>query len=106
MNEPTRSDDGVQEIRVEALLGRVVSATNGRPVGRIEEFRAEMRNGRLEITSCVFGVGGLIERLGVAVTLLFGGRGRVRTVRRDQLDFTTPDRPRLTCRVDELEPAR
>ncbi len=58
-------------IRLDRLLGRKVYTVDNRPVGRLEEFRAERREGRV-ITSYVIGAGGLAERLGIGVRLVLG----------------------------------
>ena len=38
------------ELRIDRLLGRRVLAPNGRPAGRLEEFRAEVRDGQCIVT--------------------------------------------------------
>lgn len=91
------------ELRIDRLLGRQVLAANGRPAGRLEEFRAEMRDGRCVITGYVIGAAGLLERLGVGARSLFGLPSRGHVARWDQIDFTNIDRPRLTCPLGELE---
>jgi hypothetical protein len=91
------------ELRLEDLLGREVLAANNRLVGRIEEFRAERDGKGCAITGFVIGAAGLVERLGVAARSLVGVRGRGRVARWDQLDLSNPERPRLTCPLDELE---
>jgi hypothetical protein len=91
-----------REVRLDGLLGREVVAGNHRTIGRVEEFRAEVRGGVCEITEVVIGVAGLYERLGLGVMMLFGkGRGGY-VARWDQIDVSDPDRPRLTCPLDEL----
>jgi hypothetical protein len=92
-----------REVRLDQLLGRQVRAGNNRGVGRIEECRADVRGGVCEVTGFVIGVAGLFERLGLGVKLLLGRRGDGYVARWDQLDLSDPERPRLTCRVDELE---
>jgi len=103
----TQSDDAdnaahAREVRLDRLLGRQVLARNNQPVGRLEEFRAEKRGAACLITEYVIGVTGLAERLGVRVKLLFGQHGGGYVARWDQLDLSDPDRPRLTCSVEEL----
>jgi hypothetical protein len=90
------------EVRLDRVLGREVLAANNRRVGRIEEFRAEIRGGACEITEVVIGVAGLFERLGLGVKMLLGRRRTGHVARWDQIDLGDPDRPRLTCSVDEL----
>jgi hypothetical protein len=92
-----------REVRLDHLLGRQVMGTNNRPVGRIEEFRAETRGARYVVSEYAIGVGGLMERLGVGVRALFGGRGGGGYLARwDQIDISDPDHPRLTCPVADL----
>ena len=91
------------ELRIDRLLGRQVLAANGRPAGRLEEFRTEVRDGTCVITECVIGAAGLLERLGIAARGLFGLPRHGYVARWDQIDFSTLERPRLTCPIDELE---
>lgn len=93
------------EVRLDGLLGREVLAGNNRTIGRLEEFRAEVRGGVCEITEVVIGAAGLYERLGLGVKMLFGKGGGGRVARWDQIDLSDPDRPRLTCPLDELRSA-
>lgn len=89
-------------VRLEDLLGRRVLAGNHRSIGRIEEFRAERSGRTCVLTEVVLGPGGLLERLGVGVRLLFGRHGGGRVARWDQIDWSDPKRPRLACAVSEL----
>ena len=91
-----------RELRLDRLLGRRVLALNNHPVGRLEEFRAEERGSGCVVTEYVIGFAGLMERLHVGARLLFGGRARGYVARWDQLDISNPERPRLTCSVDDL----
>ena len=92
-------------IHLEDLLGRRVAGQDGCAVGRIEEIRAERRAGEYEVTEYLLGTGALVERLSLVHRLL-GRTPRMYVARWDQIDVTTPHRPRLTCRVDELEVKR
>ncbi len=92
------------ELRLQDLLGREVLAGNNRRVGRIEEFRAARRGDRCEIVAFVIGAAGLAERLHVGAKLLLGGGRGGHVARWDQIDLSNPERPRLTCAVEELEP--
>jgi hypothetical protein len=100
--KPQRIGNGLREVRLDRLLGRQVMGANNRPVGRIEEFRAEARGTRYVVSEYAIGVGGLMERLGVGVKALFGGRGGGYLARWDQIDISDPDHPRLTCPVADL----
>jgi len=90
-------------LRLDRLLGRRVLTKNHRPLGRLEEFRAERRGGGWVVREYVIGPAGLLERLGIAVRSILGTahpRGFVAAW--DQLDLTDPDCPRLACSIDEL----
>lgn len=93
-----------RELRLQDLLGREVLAGNNRPVGRIEEFRAARRAHGCEIVAFVIGAGALAERLHVGARLLLGGGRGGHVARWDQIDLSNPEKPRLTCAVEELEP--
>jgi hypothetical protein len=91
------------ELRIDRLLGRQVLTANGRPAGRLEEFRAELRDGNCVITEYVIGSAGLIERLGVAARGLVGLPRQGYVARWDQIDFSNLETPRLTCPVEDLQ---
>jgi hypothetical protein len=91
------------ELRIDRVLGRQVLAANGRSAGRLEEFRAEVHDGRCAITEYVLGAAGLIERLGVVARGLFGLPRQGYVARWDQVDFSDLETPRLTCAVEELQ---
>jgi hypothetical protein len=91
-----------RDVYLDRLLGRQVLGPNQKPVGRLEEFRTEVRGRGCVITEFVIGGGGLLERLGVGAKLLFGNVTRGYVARWDQLDLSDPERPRLTCSFDEL----
>ena len=101
--EDSANELGPHELRIDRLLGREVLAANGRPAGRLEEFRAEVRDGRCVITEYVIGSAGLFERLGVAARGLFGLPRQGRVARWDQIDFGNLETPRLTCPIEELQ---
>jgi hypothetical protein len=90
------------EIYADTLLGREVLARNNRPIGRIEEFHAEQHGDYFDIVAFVIGSAGLLERLNVGVRRILGRRRRGRVARWDQIDISDPERPRLTCSVEEL----
>jgi hypothetical protein len=90
-------------VRLDELLGREVLALNHRSVGRLEEFRAEKNGDHLTIAEYVLGATGLLERLGMAVGLLFGRKPNGGYIARaDQIDISDAQRPRLTCPVADL----
>jgi hypothetical protein len=90
------------EVRLERLLGRQVLAANNHALGRLEEVRVEQLGNRYVVTEYVIGALGLVERLGLGVKLLFGGRGSGYVARWNQLDISDAEHPRITCPIDEL----
>lgn len=99
------------EIHLELLLGKQVLALNGRPVGRLEEVRAELNaRGYCFVTEFLIGNYAFLERLAawrmgrvIMRTLHLGGKQGYR-VRWEQLDLSDPQRPKLACEVDDLLP--
>ena len=87
---------------LDQLLGRAIVAGNNRPVGRIEEFHCETYGDGFRIVEVAIGSAGLMERLNVGVKALFGIRSGGKVARWDQIDISNPERPRLTCTLDEL----
>jgi hypothetical protein len=97
-----------QEIHLELLLFKRIFALNGRPLGRVEEVRAELNNrGDCFVVEFLVGSYGILERL----SLWRIARAILRTVRVrrqgyrvhwEQLDLSDPQRPQLTCEVEEL----
>ncbi len=90
------------EIHLDRLLGRVVLTRNNQPVGRLEDCRVEKRGHEWTIVEYVIGAAGLLERLGVGLKLVIGLWPGGYVARWDQLDISDPERPRLTCGVEEL----
>ena len=70
------ADPGAVRLHLADVLGR-----NGQRMGRIEE----------------------LERMNLGVKMILGLRGGGYVARWDQIDLSDPDRPRLTCAVDELQ---
>jgi hypothetical protein len=91
-------------MRLDRLVGREVYTANNRRVGHIEEFRAERRGSTWIVTEFVIGAAGLLERLGLGVRLILGRKAASGYVARwDQLDLSNPDRPKLTCSIEDLK---
>jgi hypothetical protein len=91
------------EMRLDRLVGRMVTTANHRRLGRVEEIRAEKQGRGCVITAYVLGRAGLAERLGVGVRLLVGRKGAPGYIARwDQLDITDVEHPRLLCPVEDL----
>ena len=95
-------DTNARELRLDRLVGRQVLTVNNKPMGRLEEFRAEKHGRGLTIGEYVIGAAGLFERLGMGVNMLLGRRAGGYVARWDQLDISDPERPRLTCGIEEL----
>lgn len=99
------------EIHLELMLGKRVFALNGRPIGRLEEVRAEINTrGSCFVTEFLIGKYALLERLAawrmgrtILRTLRVGRSGGYR-VRWEQMNLSDPLRPQLACEVDELVP--
>jgi hypothetical protein len=94
------------EIRLEALIGRQLLGGNNQPLGRIEEFRAQVTARGCVVREVVIGVHGLLERLDLGARLVVGARtNHARIARWDQIDFSNPLKPRLVVDVDLLDKA-
>jgi sporulation protein YlmC with PRC-barrel domain len=97
-----------QEIHLELLIGKRVFGLNGRPLGRLEEVRAELNNrGHCFVSEFLIGSYAVLERLSVwrigrAILRTLHVQKRGYRVRWEQLDLSDPRRPQLTCGVDEL----
>lgn len=100
----------MQEIHLELLLGKQVYSLNGQPIGRLEEVSAELEDGVAYVDEFEVGTYAILERLaaweiGRTILGLFGSviKDGYR-IRWNQIDFTDPERPKLTCKVNELLP--
>lgn len=93
----------ISTCRLDRLIGREVLAANNRRIGRLEEFRAERRGETWVVTEYVIGGAAVLERLGLGVRRVLGIAPAAGYIARwDQIDLTTPERPRLTCLVSDL----
>ncbi len=91
-------------MRVELLIGRRVVAMNGRAVGRIEELRADTRDGAAVVQGICIGADAALERFSVRFAMAPPPRQRSGyLVRPGQIDLSDPGRPRLLVPVAELE---
>ena len=91
------------EVRLDRLVGRMVTTANHRRLGRIEEIRSDDHDAGCVVAEYLVGRVGLAERLGVGLRLVVGARhpgGYI--VRWDQLNISDVERPRLLCPVEEL----
>jgi hypothetical protein len=90
-------------LRLDRLVGRVVYTMDNRRLGRLQEFRVERRGHVWVVTEYVIGAAGLMERLGLGVRLVLGLERPVGYVARwDQVEFSNPYRPTLTCAAAEV----
>jgi hypothetical protein len=90
---------------MDRLVGLPVVDRNGEPIGRIHELRADVNGDDWIVTHFVVGVGGLLERLGVALKLIVGGRASPYVVPVDQLELSDPKQARVRCARSELRRA-
>jgi hypothetical protein len=98
-----------REVHLELLVGRTVRDSNDKPVGPLEEVRAEERGDEWVVKEYLVGASALIERLSAGSV----GRGILKLIGKNlfpgyrvpwnKMDLSDPQRPRLTCAVDELE---
>jgi sporulation protein YlmC with PRC-barrel domain len=93
---------GEREVRVEQLLGKLVRTAAGRPVGRIEDLRAEPDGDDYVVREIVLGELGFRARLfGMAAQLPtiqalgLARRYRTRAIPWQWLDLSDPERPRF-----------
>jgi len=92
------------ELHLEQLLGRAVRALDGRVIGRLEEFLARPEGAHWAITEFDIGPAALLERLSVRhLGVTWPGRVHGYRATWEQLNLDDPDRPTLTCPVDELK---
>ena len=91
-----------REVRVEELLGRVVRTAAGRPVGRIEDLRAEPDGDDYVLREIVLSELGVRARLfGMAAQLPtlqalgLARRYRTRAIPWHWFDLSDPERPRF-----------
>lgn len=99
-----------REVHLELLLGKRVLNPKGKPVGRIEEVRAEQQGDEWFVHEYLIGTAALLERLsawriGLGILRLLGAR-KIHggySVPWDKLDLTDPEKPRLLCPLDELK---
>jgi len=93
-------------LRLDRLIGRRVLTANNRSLGRLEECRVERRGSAWVVTEWVVGSAGLLERLGLGARLVIGlSRRASYIIRWDQLDLSDPEKPRLSCPIDDLRRA-
>jgi sporulation protein YlmC with PRC-barrel domain len=99
---------GEREVRVEQLLGKLVRTADGRPVGLIEDLRAEPDGDDYVVREIVLGELGFRARLFAMAAQLptiqalgLSGRYRTRAIPWHWLDLSDPERPRFRGRQAE-----
>ena len=98
------------EIHLELLLGKAVSDSTGKAIGRIEEVRASKQGEEWIVQEYLIGYAAVLERLsawtvGLGILHLLGAH-KIHggyTIPWDKLDLTNPNQPRLRCSLDELK---
>lgn len=100
----------MREIHLELLLGKRVLDSTGKPIGRIQEVRAEQQGDEWVIQEYLIGTAALIERLSAwtialgLLPLLRAGKSRSGyKVPWDKLDLNDAEELRLRCSLDELK---
>ncbi|OWV92795.1 hypothetical protein ATY81_16730 [Rhizobium sp. R72] len=98
------------EIHLELLLGKQVYDQNDRPIGRLEDVKAEVQGSDVVVREYHLGSLGLVERLGASVIVraLLGPLGLRREVKMKivpwhDMDLTDPDHLKLRAVSDKYE---
>jgi sporulation protein YlmC with PRC-barrel domain len=95
----------VKTVHFELLLGRKVLDPDGKKVGRILAVRAEPKGEDCVVSEYLLGTAALLTRLGLSAQRLIGIpiHRKPLCVPWDLMDISDPAKPRLTCRVEEIE---
>lgn len=95
----------MKTLHLELLLGRKVLDSEGRKVGRILAVSVEVEGEDCVVREYHLGTAALLTRLGVSAGLIAGLPVRFEAVRVpwETMDLGDPQRPRLTCRREELK---
>jgi hypothetical protein len=97
----------MSEVRLELLLGHMVHDAEGRRIGRLDEVVAAEHEGECRVLEYHLGSYGLLESVGAlggfaAALARFLGIHQGFAVPWDRMDLSDPERPRVTCRKEEL----
>jgi PRC-barrel domain len=97
----------ITELHAELLLGKRVVDSNGEKVGRIEEIRAEAKDGELVVTEYHTGGYAMLERLAAAalgewVYRVLHREGPGHAISWDEMDLSDPEHPRARCPRSKL----
>ncbi len=89
-------------LEFDRVLGKKVFDPQGRKVGRLEEAAAFYEGRRIVVPEFHIGTAALFERLAMNLIPLPLVVARGFVARWDQIDWSDPERLRLTCPVEEL----
>jgi len=86
-------------VHLEVVIGKVVRDIDGRKAGRLEEVHGDWKGSECFVTHYELAPGALSF-----VLRLLGARRAIHhhIVPWDKLDFSNPEKPRLTCRLEDL----
>ncbi|HEY3056664.1 MAG TPA: hypothetical protein VGK31_12105 [Thermoanaerobaculia bacterium] len=87
-------------VPLEVVIGKKVRDADGKRAGRLEEVHGDWQGDQCVITHYEIATSAF-----TLVLRLLGAKGRHLVVPWDKLDFTDPQRPRLTGRVADLTPS-
>lgn len=95
------------DIHLEELIGRKVLTLNDNYLGRLEEVRADLRDGRCFVEEYLVGKYAVLDRLSVlsigrSLLGIVGSRTGYR-IPWDKLDISDPRKPKLKCKVTQLK---
>jgi sporulation protein YlmC with PRC-barrel domain len=95
----------MKSVHFELLLGRKVLDPEGRRVGRILAVRAEPAGEDCVVREYLLGTAALLTRLGISAGRLLGLPAHREPIRVpwDLMDLKDPEKPRLTCSLEELK---
>ena len=101
------------DVNIELLVGTQVHDTDGKKVGRIQEFRADSRGDACVVESYLVGASALVERLSawtlvrpIARALHARKLYSLYEVPWQDMDLSDPKRPRLRIAKSDLRHAR
>lgn len=95
----------MKSVRAELLAGRRVYDVDGKVAGRIHAIHIQREGPQCVVAEYLIGTAAWLTRLGITTARLFGRR-HFREPKRipwNLLDLSDPDRPRLLCRVADLQ---
>ncbi len=90
-------------IPLHRIMGHQVFGRDGRKVGRLEAIPAVQEGKRLVVHEFHIGTAALLQRFAAHFSPFPLPAARGFIARWDQMDWTDPMRPRLTCDVAELK---